>query len=110
MTDNAKFFEKAAADVVKHVKELSDDKKLKLYGLYKQATIGDINIEKPGMLDFRGKAKWEAWNAVKGKDKEVAKTLSAYFKDVANVYKKKKTEAAPDIRQHLLEISAELAK
>jgi hypothetical protein len=35
MSDKAKFFEKAAADVVKHVKELSDDKKLKLYGLYK---------------------------------------------------------------------------
>ena len=73
MTDKAKYFEKAAADVVKHVKELSDEKKLKLYGLYKQATMGDINIEKPGMLDFKGKAKWNAWNEEKGKDKEVAK-------------------------------------
>ena len=54
-------------------KELSDEKKLKLYGLFKQAKFGDNNTEKPGMLDFRGKAKWEAWNAVKGKDKEVAK-------------------------------------
>ena len=73
MTDKAKFFEKAAEDVKKHVKELADDGKLKLYGLYKQATIGDCNTEKPGMLDFKGKAKWEAWNKVKGKDKEVAK-------------------------------------
>ena len=73
MSDKAKFFEKAAADVVKHVKELDDNGKLKLYGLYKQATLGDCNTEKPGFLDFKGKAKWEAWNAVKVKDKEVAK-------------------------------------
>lgn len=43
-------------------------------------------------------------------DPEVAKNLSPYFKDIAGVYKQKKTEAAPDIRQHLLDISAELAK
>ena len=73
MSDMSKFFEKAAADVVKHVKKLSDDKKLKLYGLYKQAIIGDINIEKPGSLDFKGQAKWNAWNEQKGKEKEVAK-------------------------------------
>ena len=73
MSDLAKYFDKAASDVTKHVKELSDEKKLKLYGLFKQAKFGDNNTEKPGMLDFRGKAKWEAWNAVKGKDKEVAK-------------------------------------
>ena len=73
MSDKAKYFEKAAKDVVKYVKELSDDKKLKLYGLYKQAIIGDINIEAPFFLDFKSKAKWKAWNEEKGKDKEVAK-------------------------------------
>ena len=73
MSDKAKFFEKAAADVLKHVKSLDDNGKLKLYGLYKQATVGDCNTDKPGFLDFKGKAKWEAWNKVKGKDKEVAK-------------------------------------
>lgn len=41
---------------------------------------------------------------------EVAKSLSPYFKDLAGVYKQKKTEAAPDIRQHLLEIADELSK
>ena len=58
---------------MKYVKDLSDDGKLKLYGLYKQAIVGDCNTEKPEMLDFKGKAKWEAWNKVKGKDKEVSK-------------------------------------
>ena len=42
--------------------ELSDDNKLKFYGLYKTATIGHNNTEKPGMLDFVGRAKWDAWN------------------------------------------------
>ncbi len=71
--DKAKYFEKAAQDVLKHVKQLSDEKKLEIYGLYKQATIGDINIDEPKMLDLKAKAKWKAWNAVKGKDKETAK-------------------------------------
>jgi acyl-CoA-binding protein len=31
-----------------------------------QANTGDCNIPKPGMLDFSGKSKWEAWNALKG--------------------------------------------
>ena len=79
MTDKAKYFEKAASDVVKHVKELSNEKKLKLYGLFKQAKFGDNNTEKPGLLDFKGKAKWEAWNEVKGKDREVAKNEYVEF-------------------------------
>ena len=40
---------------------------------------------------------------------EKAKVLSPYFKDIAGVYKQKKTKAAPDIREHLNEISAELS-
>jgi hypothetical protein len=32
----------------------------------KQATVGDVNTEKPGMFDFKGKAKWDAWASVKG--------------------------------------------
>ena len=40
---------------------------------------------------------------------EKAKALSPYFKDVAGVYKQKKTKAAPDIREHLNEISTELS-
>lgn len=43
-------------------------------------------------------------------DKEVAKKLSPYFKDLAGVYKEKATPAAEDIRPHLLEISDLLGK
>ena len=41
----------------------------KLYGLYKQATIGDNTTDKPGMLDLKGNAKWNSWNNYKGYSK-----------------------------------------
>ncbi|KAG8213099.1 Acbp from Moniliophthora Perniciosa [Butyriboletus roseoflavus] len=50
------------------------DTKLKYYAYYKQATEGDVNIPRPGILDFVGKAKWDAWNGAKGTSKEVAQT------------------------------------
>ncbi|XP_069791346.1 acyl-CoA-binding protein [Narcine bancroftii] len=63
-------FEKAAKEV-KHLKtKPSDEDMLLLYSLYKQATVGDVNIDCPGMLDLKGKAKWNAWKAQKGSDKE----------------------------------------
>lgn len=45
---------------------------LKLYGLYKQATAGDNGREKPGFSDLVGRAKWDAWNALKGMPPEAA--------------------------------------
>ena len=39
---------------------------LRIYGLYKQATEGDVSSAKPGMSDLVGRAKWDAWNALKG--------------------------------------------
>ncbi|QCR24710.1 acyl-CoA-binding protein [Pontibacter sp. SGAir0037] len=40
---------------------------LQLYGLYKQATEGDVNTERPGGFDFKNIAKWDAWKALQGK-------------------------------------------
>ena len=39
---------------------------LELYALYKQATSGDATGERPGMLDFKGRAKYDAWAAKRG--------------------------------------------
>ena len=39
---------------------------LKIYALYKQATQGDQTEPKPGFSDMVGRAKWDAWNALKG--------------------------------------------
>ncbi|XP_054847659.1 acyl-CoA-binding domain-containing protein 7 [Eublepharis macularius] len=70
-------FDKAAENVKKLKTKPSDDELLQLYGLYKQSTVGDINIECPGMLDLKGKAKWEAWNLKKGMSKDDA--MKAYI-------------------------------
>ncbi|XP_049587017.1 acyl-CoA-binding domain-containing protein 7 [Syngnathus scovelli] len=69
-------FEKAAEDVKVLKTRPSDQELLDLYGLYKQSTVGDINTDRPGMLDFKGKAKWDAWNSRKGMTKDAA--MSAY--------------------------------
>ncbi|XP_012593423.1 acyl-CoA-binding domain-containing protein 7 [Microcebus murinus] len=79
-------FDRFAEDVRK-LKSRPDDEELKeLYGLYKQAIIGDINIECPGVLDLKGKAKWEAWNLRKGLSKEDA--MSAYISKAKELIEK----------------------
>jgi len=50
----------------------SNDTLLQLYSFYKQATEGDAGGEAPGMFDFVGKAKYEAWANLKGKTRDVA--------------------------------------
>jgi acyl-CoA-binding protein len=45
---------------------------LKLYGLYKQGSSGDNNEPKPGFSDMVARAKWDAWNALKGKPADEA--------------------------------------
>ncbi len=48
----------------------SNDILLKLYALYKQVTEGDVKGERPGGFDFKGAAKYDAWEEQKGKNKE----------------------------------------
>lgn len=45
---------------------------LKMYGLYKQGSNGDVQGERPGMTDFVARAKWDAWAAIKGLPQEEA--------------------------------------
>jgi len=46
---------------------------LKLYGLFKQATEGDVAGDPPELFDVRGTAKFKAWKALAGMPKDVAK-------------------------------------
>uniref|UniRef100_A0A452UAS9 Acyl-CoA-binding protein n=1 Tax=Ursus maritimus TaxID=29073 RepID=A0A452UAS9_URSMA len=79
-------FDKAAEDV-KHLKtKPADDEMLFIYSHFKQATVGDINTERPGLLDLKGKAKWDAWNQLKGTSKEDA--MKAYVNKVEELKKK----------------------
>ncbi|WFD43701.1 acyl-CoA-binding protein (ACBP)/diazepam binding inhibitor (DBI)/endozepine (EP) [Malassezia psittaci] len=69
---------KKAAEVIQSLPKnapvkVSQDTQLKVYALYKQATTGDVNTSRPGMLDMTGRYKWDAWNKLKGKSSEDAK-------------------------------------
>ncbi|ACO60826.1 predicted protein [Micromonas commoda] len=64
-------FDKAAEEV-KAYAQCTNDEQLELYGWFKQANVGDVNTARPGMLDFKGKAKWDAWEKCKGTSKEDA--------------------------------------
>uniref|UniRef100_A0A3P8UJW7 Acyl-CoA binding domain containing 7 n=1 Tax=Cynoglossus semilaevis TaxID=244447 RepID=A0A3P8UJW7_CYNSE len=80
-------FDKLAEDVKKVKSKPADQELLDLYGLYKQAVVGDVNTDRPGMLDFKGKAKWDAWNSRKGMSNDDA--MSAYValaKEIINKY------------------------
>ena len=72
MADLKTTFEKAVADS-KNLPDRPDNQTLlKLYALYKQATSGDVDGKRPGFTDMVGRAKWDAWNEVKGKDNAAA--------------------------------------
>jgi diazepam-binding inhibitor (GABA receptor modulating acyl-CoA-binding protein) len=59
-------FEAAVANS-KNLSERPDNSTLlKIYALYKQATTGDNTEKKPGFTDMVGRAKWDAWNNLKG--------------------------------------------
>ena len=72
MADLKATFDKAVADS-KNLPEKPDNATLlKLYALYKQASGGDVEGKRPGFTDMVGRAKWDAWNAIKGKDAKAA--------------------------------------
>lgn len=64
--------EEAAALTQKFTTRPSNEELLKLYGLYKQATEGDNEGERPGGFDFKAAAKYNSWLAYKGKNKTEA--------------------------------------
>lgn len=69
----------------KDTSKFSDDELLTVYSLYKQGTVGNCNTEKPGFLDFKGKAKWEAWNKLQGVSQEQAKQQYVDFANTSFV-------------------------
>lgn len=73
MSDLDAEFTQAQDDVTKLAVDPGNEAKLTLYGLYKQATSGDVSGKKPGRLDMVGRAKYDAWSKVKGLSSEDAK-------------------------------------
>lgn len=62
-----------AAETAKTLPQRPDNGTLlRLYGLYKQSTAGDVSGKRPGFTDFAGRAKYDAWAALRGLSQEQA--------------------------------------
>ena len=72
MADLKAKFDKAVADSKTLPEKPDNATLLQLYALYKQASSGDADGKRPGFTDMVGRAKWDAWNAIKGKDSKTA--------------------------------------
>ncbi len=69
---NEQEFQDAAERVQKLPRRPGNQDLLALYSLYKQATEGDLTGKRPGVFDPRGRAKYDAWAAIRGKSGEDA--------------------------------------
>jgi acyl-CoA-binding protein len=72
MADLKALFEQAVAESKSLPEKPDNQTLLKIYALYKQATTGDVDGKRPGFTDMVGRAKWDAWNELKGKDGKTA--------------------------------------
>ena len=73
MADLKSKFEQAVKDS-KGLPEKPDNMTLlKIYALYKQASSGDVEGKRPGFTDMVGRAKYDAWAALKGTASDDAK-------------------------------------
>jgi acyl-CoA-binding protein len=79
-------FESAAKEVQNLTKRPSNEELLALYALYKQATEGDVKGSRPGMLDLKGRAKYDAWAKQKGRNTQ--EVQREYVKLVESLKKK----------------------
>jgi acyl-CoA-binding protein len=76
MSDLKTRFDQAVADSRQLPERPDNMTMLKIYALYKQATGGDVEGARPGFTDIVGRAKWDAWNELKGKTTDEA--MQAY--------------------------------
>jgi diazepam-binding inhibitor (GABA receptor modulating acyl-CoA-binding protein) len=45
---------------------------LNLYGMFKQATVGNVTEERPGPFSIKARKKYDAWETQKGKSRQQA--------------------------------------
>lgn len=106
----SKDFEKAKSDLESSSVDVDNETKLKLYGLFKQASAGVCTTSKPGLTDFVGRAKWSAWSSLGQMSKDdaqkqyvdvVQSLLKSSIKDQTNSASKSKTESEPSSSDHI---------
>ena len=81
MADLDAEFQAAVSAANAMTKDPGNDAKLRLYALYKQATVGDVEGKRPGFTNPVGRAKHDAWAAVAGMSGDDAKR--SYVETVA---------------------------
>lgn len=73
MSDIDAAFAQAQKDINTLTERPSNEDLLELYALYKQGSEGDVSGKRPGMMDIKGRAKYDAWAKLKGTDSAAAK-------------------------------------
>ena len=73
MSDLQARFETAAAAAQQLPARPDNTELLRLYALYKQGSLGDVTGDRPGMMDFVSRAKYDAWAALEGTPQDEAK-------------------------------------
>jgi diazepam-binding inhibitor (GABA receptor modulating acyl-CoA-binding protein) len=82
MTNSIEFLN--AVNAIKQYKEnVTHDDLENLYGLYKQATVGDNNTEKPSFFNLVGVKKWHGWEKYKNMSTiDAEKAYISYVKKI----------------------------
>lgn len=83
MTDINSRFEQASVAAKSLPEKPDNDTLLQLYAFYKQGSVGDVSGDKPGLFDFVGAAKYDAWEKVKGLSQDDA--MKQYIDLVQNL-------------------------
>jgi diazepam-binding inhibitor (GABA receptor modulating acyl-CoA-binding protein) len=71
----------ASAERAKAMANVPDVQRLELYGLFKQANVGDVDTKRPWGFDMVNAAKWDAWKKYEGMDREYAMLCYVYYVD-----------------------------
>ena len=88
-----------AVEKVKTLSERPDDLTLlKLYGLYKQATVGNCNTPQPWAVQAVARTKWDAWNSHSGKSKQIVE--AEYIQLVERLIKKDVEKLLKDLQNN----------
>ena len=74
-------FDQAVSRTKELTQRPTNDVLLKLYALYKQSTVGDIQGDEPNAMDFKATAKYRAWESLKGKS---VNTCQKEYIDIVN--------------------------
>ncbi len=86
MSDLKARFEQALVESKQLTSKPDNNTLLQIYSLFKQGSVGDVQGDRPGFTDFVGRAKYDAWAALKGKS--AADAQQAYI-DLINSLKGK---------------------